>query len=167
MHCLGTCIVPRCDVLSRIIPIKTLLVICPSPRCRACLRCMPILDVKTTRKTYVPVRIFFDDVRIHLRCICGMACRAKGTTPPPRLLRPILRHRHLYRRCRREIAPRNSSGPSRSTSRIRRRSASWSGGVHHPLLEVMGGSSPPPRVTSAASETTNATRSRSMEDPPS
>ena len=49
------------------IPIKTFLVICTSPRGGACLQCMPTLDLKSTRKTNIPVRVLFDDTLIH-RC---------------------------------------------------------------------------------------------------
>ena len=64
VHRLGTRVVPRRDVLSQVIPVKTFLVIRTSPRGRACLRCMPILDVKSTRKTYIPIRMLLDDVRV-------------------------------------------------------------------------------------------------------
>jgi len=56
-----SCALP-CDVMSQIIPIKSLLVI-------SSLRRMSIFSIKTTRKSYIPVCKTFDDIGIHRGCI--------------------------------------------------------------------------------------------------
>ena len=73
-----------CDVMSQIIPIKSLLVISTSPWGRECLRRMSIFNIKTTRKSYIPVCKTFDDIGIHRGCIARYVLlreRCHVTTP--------------------------------------------------------------------------------------
>ncbi len=65
VHCFGARVIPRRNVLPRIIPIVSLLVISTSPGGRACFGRMSIFDIKTTRKTHIPICITFGDVGVH------------------------------------------------------------------------------------------------------
>ena len=82
VHRLCACIVPSCNVLICICSIESFLMICPPSLRRARFWCMPILNIKTTQKSYVPICISLENNWVHGGHMPAGICCANGAMPP-------------------------------------------------------------------------------------